>query len=89
MILMHERVAYYYYAGATKEGNNANLPYLVAWEAMKAAKERGCKVWDWEGIYDSRWPNKGWRGFSHFKRSFGGVEVEYPGCFSLWRWPIS
>ena len=88
VVLTHKKIAYYYYAGATKKGNELNLPYLVAWEVMKEAKERGCVVWDWEGIYDARWPNKGWVGFSHFKKSFGGKEIEFPGSFTRWRWPF-
>lgn len=84
LILMHDKTAYYYYAGATAEGVKQNLPYLVVWECMKEAKRRGCKVWDWEGIYDQRWPNKGWKGFTHFKKSFGGYEVEFPGSFTRW-----
>jgi len=58
--------------------------YLVVWELMQEAKKRGCKTWDWEGIYDERWPNKGWKGFTHFKKSFGGYEVEFPGSFTRW-----
>jgi len=88
LVLTHERTAYYYYSGALPEGKRFNLPYLVVWEAMKEAKKRGCKQWDFEGIYDSRWPNKGWRGFSHFKKSFDGIEVEFPGCFTKWMWPF-
>jgi len=88
VILMHKETAFYYYAGATKDGNRLNLPYLVVWEAMREAKRRGCRVWDFEGVFDERWPNKGWRGFSHFKKEFGGVEVEYPGCFVKWRLPL-
>ncbi len=84
LILIHEKTAYYYYAGATAEGTRQNLPYLVVGECMKEAKKRGCKTWDWEGIYDERWPNKGWRGFTHFKKSFGGYEVEFPGSFTRW-----
>lgn len=87
-ILIHDRVAYYYYAGATAEGNSRNLPYLVVWESMQHAKKLGCATWDFEGIYDSRWPNRGWEGFSHFKKSFGGREISFPGCFSLWRLPL-
>jgi peptidoglycan pentaglycine glycine transferase (the first glycine) len=65
-----------------------NLPYFIVWEAMKEAKKRGCKIWDFEGIYDARWPNKSWLGFSHFKKSFGGEEIEFPGSFEKWRWPF-
>ena len=88
LILIHNKTAFYFYAGATKIGTKNNLPYLVVWEAIKEAKNRGCRTWDFEGIFDTRWPNKSWKGFSHFKRGFGGDEVNFPGCFSLWRLPI-
>ena len=34
---------------------------------------RGLKIFDFEGIYDQRFPklNKGWIGFSNFKKGFG------------------
>ncbi|MBI2008498.1 peptidoglycan bridge formation glycyltransferase FemA/FemB family protein [Candidatus Amesbacteria bacterium] len=85
VILMHKKTAYYYYAGSAVK---SDLPYPVVWEAIKEAKKRGCRIWDFEGVYDSRWPNKGWRGFSHFKKSFGGKGVEFPGCFTKWLWPF-
>jgi hypothetical protein len=88
LVLIHKNTAFYFYAGATGEGNKLNLPYLSVWEAMKESRRRGCRVWDFEGIYDPRFPNKGWVGFSRFKKSFGGVEIEFPGCFTKWRWPF-
>lgn len=84
LVLMHDKVAYYYYAGATKEGVKQNLPYLVVWKCMQEAKKRKCKLWDFEGIYDQRFPNKDWLGFSHFKKSFGGTEVLFPGSKIKW-----
>jgi lipid II:glycine glycyltransferase (peptidoglycan interpeptide bridge formation enzyme) len=84
LILIHEKTAYYYYAGATEEGTKINLPYLVVWESMQEAKKRGCRFWDFEGIYDARFPNKGWLGFSHFKKSFGGIEITFPGNTTIW-----
>ena len=88
LVLVHKKTAFYYYAGSTAEGTKSNLPYLIVWEAMKEAKKRGCRLWDFEGIYDARWPNKGWQGFSHFKKSFGGKEIEFPGSHEKWRWPF-
>ncbi len=83
-VLIHDHVAFYYYSGSLPEGKKLELPYLIIWECMKESKKRGCKIWDFEGIYDARWPNKGWLGFSHFKKSFGGYEVEFPGSFTKW-----
>lgn len=84
VMLMHDKMAYYYYSACLSEGKKLNLPYLVVWECMQEAKKWGCKLWDFEGIYDERWPNKGWKGFTHFKKSFGGEEVEFPGSFTRW-----
>jgi len=84
LILIHDHVAYYYYAAALPIGKKRYLQYHVVWELMKMAKKLGCKVWDFEGIYDPRWPNKGWQGFSHFKKSFGGKEIDFPGSFTKW-----
>ena len=84
VVLVHDKTAYYYYAGCLPAGKPLYLPYSVVWELMKEAKKRGCKTWDWEGVYDERWPDKGWKGFTHFKKGFGGEEVEFPGSFTRW-----
>lgn len=88
LVLIHRNTAYYYFAAATREGSKKNFPYAVVWEAMKEAKRRKCTRWDFEGIYDSRWPNPPWKGFTHFKKNFGGEEVSYPGSFTRWIWPF-
>ncbi len=80
IILTTNNRAYYYYAFTSKEGRKKFGQYLLVWEAIKLAKKRGCKIFDFEGIYDERFPIKDWQGFSHFKKSFGGKEIEYPGC---------
>jgi len=89
-ILMPETgyVAYYMYAAATAEGKKLFAPTLVTWETIKLAKKMGCKIFDFEGIYDDRFPLKSWLGFSRFKKSFGGLEVEYPGAYSKFLLPF-
>jgi lipid II:glycine glycyltransferase (peptidoglycan interpeptide bridge formation enzyme) len=86
LILICDKIAYYYYAGALPGEKKLNLPYLVVWVCMQEAKKRGCNVWDFEGIYDPRWPNKSILGYTHFKQSFGGTEIEFPGSFTKWGW---
>jgi len=80
---IYDQIAYYLYAGSTKEGNKLFAPTLVTWEALKIAKQKGAKVFDFEGIYDERFKGatSGWQGFSRFKKSFGGKEVSYSGAF--------
>jgi len=80
---IHDKVAYYLYAGSTKEGNKLFAPTLVTWQALRLAKQKGVKVLDFEGIYDERFRSatKNWQGFSRFKKSFGGEETSCPGAF--------
>jgi len=57
--------------------------YIIQWEAMKWAKERGCRSYDLWGIPDmeeedlerefqSRQSHEGLWGIYRFKRGFGG-----------------
>ena len=85
VILATNEGAYYYYAFTSKEGRKKLAQYLLVWEAIQLAKKRGCKIFDFEGIYDERFPIKAWKGFSHFKKSFGGKEIKYPGCFTRYK----
>lgn len=88
LILIHDRTAHYFHAASTPEGRKLSAPYLVVWEAIKETKKRGCQIFDFEGIYDERFPQKSWLGFTHFKKSFGGKEIEFPGPFIRFYNPI-
>ncbi|MFV1916979.1 MAG: peptidoglycan bridge formation glycyltransferase FemA/FemB family protein [Patescibacteria group bacterium] len=81
IFLQGDECAYYWQAFSSKKGRRSLAQYKIVWAGINWAKERGAKIFDFEGIYDKRFPNKKWRGFTHFKKSFGGFEVEYPGAF--------
>jgi lipid II:glycine glycyltransferase (peptidoglycan interpeptide bridge formation enzyme) len=90
-ISSHERsnyITYYWYGFTNKEGRTSLSQYALLYQGILWAKKQGCKLFDFEGVYDSRFPNKSWLGFSHFKRSFGGYEVLYPGCYTKFRLPV-
>jgi lipid II:glycine glycyltransferase (peptidoglycan interpeptide bridge formation enzyme) len=82
LILLNKGVAEYYYAAATSAGKANNLPYWTVWEAMREAKKRGAKIWDFNGLFDERYPDKRWKGFSFFKTRFNGTELEFAGTYS-------
>ncbi len=81
-------VGYYWQAFTNSEGRTSLSQYPLLYQGILWAKRMGCKVFDFEGIYDPRFPNKSWLGFTHFKRSFGGIEVSYSGCYTKFRLPI-
>lgn len=61
--------------------HGASLPskipavYLLIWEAIKRAKERGCKKFNFWGITLKK--NHPWAGLSFFKQGFGGEVKKY------------
>jgi len=86
MLLIHDEVVYYTHNAVNDEGRKKFVASLLVWEGMRLGKKLGCERFDFEGISDERFKvTKKWTGFSRFKRSFGGKEVEYIGCFSKWR----
>lgn len=80
LLLFWQTTAYYWIAGASREGKKLFAPTLLVWEALKLAKNRGCKQFDFVGIWDERMPNKfhDWKGFTKFKDGFGGKSLYYP-----------
>lgn len=81
-------VCYYWYGFSGKEGRTSLSQYPLLYYAILWAKRQGCNTFDFEGIYDPRFPNESWKGFTHFKKSFGGYEVSYPGAFVKYRLPL-
>lgn len=81
IFLKTKDTGYYWQAFTNKKGRKQGAQYRIVWEGILWAKRNGAKIFDFEGIHDERFPNKSWLGFTHFKKSFGGKEVEFPGCF--------
>lgn len=75
-------ITYYWYGFTNEAGRTSLSQYSLLYQGILWGKKMGCKTFDFEGIYDSRFPNKSWLGFTHFKESFGGVPTTYPGCYT-------
>jgi len=66
---------FYAHNGSTEWGRKLMAPTLCTWEGMREAKRRKLKVFDFEGIYDGSRVLRRWRGFTRFKKGFGGEEI--------------
>jgi lipid II:glycine glycyltransferase (peptidoglycan interpeptide bridge formation enzyme) len=80
-VARHGNRAYYLYGASTDEERNRMPAYFLQWEAMKWAKERGCKEYDLWGIPDQdeatleaefQSRHDGLWSVYRFKRGFGG-----------------
>lgn len=78
--------AIYMNTGITEKGYKLLANYLLVWEAIKLAKKIKLKLFDFEGIFDPRFPKhrKSWKNFSEFKGRFHGTLVEHPAPFIKW-----
>lgn len=80
-------VMYYGSMGSYRHGASmhSKVPaaYLLQWEAIKEAKRRGCKNYNFWGIYDGDDKKHPFYGISFFKKGFGGVIKQLLHCRDL------
>ena len=90
MAFARGRRAWYLYGASADEERRRMPNYLVQWEAMCWASERGCLTYDLYGVPDhdeetleAEFENRsdGLWGVYRFKRGFGGTLVRAPGAF--------
>ncbi len=82
LLIFADGMGQYQHAASMDQHRDVMAPYLLLWESIKFLKKRGCKILDLEGLYDSRYKStNNWKGFSLFKKGFGGKEIEYIGSF--------
>lgn len=75
---------FYSHNGSTKVGRQNYAPTACVWKGMLEGKKRKLDFFDFEGIYDPRSKIKRWKGFTRFKKGFGGRKVMYPNLYSKW-----
>jgi len=82
--------AWYMYGASSDEHRSLMPNYLLQWEAIQWAKERGCLTYDMWGIPDEEEEvlereflkrSDGLWGVYRFKRGFGGQVVHYLGAY--------
>ena len=87
LVIYFGDTATYVHGASGDESRNIMAPYLLHWEIIRHAKEKGFKYYDWWGVNpdDERHPayKKSWQGITRFKRGFGGKLVCNPPTFDL------
>jgi len=87
LVTFFGKYATYLYGATSSAHRELMASYLIQWEALRKAKQRGCQIYDFGAIAPSSGPHP-WSGLREFKMKFQGVQVDFPGCFDLIYKPI-
>ncbi|MEK9135334.1 MAG: peptidoglycan bridge formation glycyltransferase FemA/FemB family protein [Patescibacteria group bacterium] len=78
LLIFWSGIGFYHQAASLPKYAKLSIPYLLQWEAIKEAKRRGCKLYDFWGFTDPvKYPKHPWAGPTLFKMGFGGKAYEY------------
>ncbi len=88
IFLIANKTAYYWKGFTSPLGRKKLHQYHIVWYGIMWAKESGATMFDFEGVFDDRFPIAAWKGFTHFKESFGGQATFFPGAYQKLRLPL-
>ncbi|MEA1936662.1 MAG: peptidoglycan bridge formation glycyltransferase FemA/FemB family protein [Patescibacteria group bacterium] len=82
VVVFYGNQAFYHHGASSSKYNKIPASYLVLWEAIREAKKRNKKVFNFYGIVENK-PKHPWSGLSKFKKGFGGYKKELLHCQDL------
>jgi len=83
MFIFWQGIGFYHQGASSLKYPKIPVSYLLQWEAIKEAKKRGCKLYNFWGIspitsdFRIQIPGHPWAGLTLFKMGFGGYKKEY------------
>lgn len=83
MLFTFGGVAWYIYGMSRDMHRNLMPTYLLQWEAIRLAKEQGCRVYDLWGAPDRFEPDESMWGVYRFKQGLGGQVMRTIGAWDL------
>jgi len=82
VIVFYGDQAFYHHGASSSKYSKIPASYLVLWEAIREAKKRNKKTFNFYGIVENK-PKHPWFGLSKFKKGFGGYKKELLHCHDL------
>ena len=77
----------YLHGSSSSSDRHVMAPYLLHWEAIRAAKQEGRSFYDLYGanprLLSSYYYKPSWEGITRFKRGWGGRDVDLMGTWDL------
>lgn len=76
-IIFYGPEAIYHYSGSSNQLRHIPASYLLQWQAIKEAKKRHLKRYNFWGIAKDDHPQHRFAGVTLFKKGFGGRQLDY------------
>lgn len=76
-IIYYGKEAVYHYSATTEEARKVSASYLILWEAIKEAKKRKMERFNFWGVAPKGKKGHRFSQLNHFKKGFGGFEIDY------------
>lgn len=83
LIYDYNGVRYYAHAATDDEHRKLMAGTIILIQMIIDAQDSGAKTFDFWGITTSNDPTHPWYGFTQYKKSFGGQQVDYSGTWDL------
>ena len=88
LILFHEKTATYLHGASSDENRNMMAPFLLQWQQILDAKQKGCEKYDFGGVKitdNLQQTTNNWEGITKFKTGFSPETkpVIFPGSYDI------
>lgn len=88
IVTYYGETASYLYGASSSEDRNVMAPYLLHFESMRRARDKGCKYYDLLAVAPEGEEKHKYAGISRFKRQFGGRTVQLVGSWDYILKPV-
>jgi len=77
IMIYWQKIGFYHHGASLFQNNKVPVSYFLQWEAIKEARNRGCRKYNFWGIAPFSNRKHPWAGLTLFKMGFGGYKKEY------------
>jgi lipid II:glycine glycyltransferase (peptidoglycan interpeptide bridge formation enzyme) len=74
LFIFYGNQGFYHHSASLRDNSKIPTSYLLLWEAIKEAKKRNCKIFNFWGIAPPDKSKHPWQGLTLFKKGFGGYQ---------------
>lgn len=83
IIMFYGSMAVYRHSGSYNLDKKVPTSYAIQWKVIQEAKNRGMMWYNFWGVNPADEPQHPFAGIGHFKRGFGGEQVDFVHCHDL------